>query len=339
MRKILFVCLLSLISLAAKATGSPTITAHWSVTRMCTNLLTFTVSGNVSPLWVKVSPMLSPSLIGSPIYNNTTFVSGNTVTIIVTPTSPTTYYIYAVNPSNYGYYNAIQVAVFPPCSVRKVEINNHNWTERTINVGPEDPNEINEPNLEVKWKLEELDPNTWETLYTIDNPSCWANANMAGASNSFSGFNNEENSYSGLVTNLTCNGVDGILANDKLYRITRYYRLPGEEWQEYQLLSGPGYEDPAGSRMIAPVATAPSGQVNELFNLAQDREQELVSFNTTTDIGSFEIYDISGNKVQTIELQTGLFNYQLKTSGLAPGMYFAYLRSENGLASEKFIIE
>jgi hypothetical protein len=54
-----------------------------------------------------------------------------------------------------------------------------------------------------------------------------------------------------------------------------------------------------------------------------------------------EIYNVLGQKVATLvngELSAGAYRYQWNASGMASGMYFYRLRSDNFVATKKMVL-
>jgi hypothetical protein len=340
MKKLLFVCMLSLGALTANAVPNPVINAYWSVTRICINHISVSVS---SPGTYKLQIYtMSGNLLQQLIYQTYFFSSSTPVSLVVSPSGPTNYYFYVQDMSagNTLYPSSTIVGVYPPCSIRKIEIRNHDWTARTIQVGPQEPDEGDVQNMEIKWSLEELNPDSWESLYTIDNPPCWESSNIAGASNSFTGFNNETNAYNGLVTDLACDGTDGILANDRLYRITRYYRMPGdEEWQQDQILTGPGYDDGTGGRIGNPNPAA-AALALESFDVFPNPSNGIftVQLNGVVENVQAELINVLGERVDAFSFSGSTYNYS-PSETLTPGMYMLRMTCNGVQFSKRIIVE
>jgi hypothetical protein len=339
MKKLLLVCMLSLGMLTANAIPNPVINAYWSVTRGCINHITVNVS---SPGTYKLEiHVMNGSWIGQLIYQTYFFSSAQPVSLWVTPSGPTNYYFFVMDMSagNTLYPSSTIVGVYPPCSIRKIEVNNHDWTARTIQVGPQDPAEPVD-GMEYKWSLEELNPETWESLYTIDNPGCWASSNAPGVSNSFPGFNNETTNYNGVVTELPCDGDDGILASDRLYRVTRYYRMPGEEeWQGDQLLIGPGYHEDGGAR-IGGADPATAAVALETIDVFPNPTNGIftIQLNGTVANVQAEMINVLGERVDAFIFSGSTYNYSPATK-LSPGIYMLRMTSNGVQFSKRIVVE
>jgi hypothetical protein len=203
---------------------------------------------------------------------------------------------------------------------------------------PEDPHESTLTELEVKWKLEEIDPTTGESVFTIDNPLNWAASNAPGASNAFNGFNGFE-----VVTSVDALQAGdmipdaGIFDPDKIYRVTRSTKYPNDsEWLESTAYIGRGMDEVIEEERSA-VTELIGGP--DLFTLGQNREAKTVTFTSMTDNGTLEIYDIAGNNVKTINLQKEVFIYEMNATTLGKGMYVVSMQSGSQTTVKKFTIE
>jgi hypothetical protein len=207
---------------------------------------------------------------------------------------------------------------------------------------PEDPNEAGDPNMEVKWNLQEVDMN-YGSAFSIESPICWNDADQPGASQAFTGFNGFDaaTSISQLQAG-NCASVAGMFNSDKIYYVTRSYRMPGDSWQSYSMVVGPGCVYDVSEEPEDPeerTTTAPAVEETDLFFLSQDREANTVTFTTTADSGTLEIYTIAGNKVKTIGLRNEEFIYEMDAAACAKGLYIARVHSGARTTVKKFTIE
>lgn len=206
---------------------------------------------------------------------------------------------------------------------------------------PEDPNEADNPDMETKWNLQEVDLSNYGSAFSIDNTICWADANVPGASQTFNGFNGFDaaTSISDLQAG-NCTSDEGMFDVDKIYYVTRSYRMPGDDWTSFSMVVGPGcaYEvsDPDARALV--VGTIPQ-KTTDLFTLGQNREEKTVIINTTVDIGTLEVYDTSGNKVRTLKLQKETFVYEINTSWFGKGLYLVRVQSGSQSTLKKFTTE
>jgi hypothetical protein len=211
---------------------------------------------------------------------------------------------------------------------------------------PEDPHEDQFTDMEVSWKLEEIDQTTGEPVFTLENPLNWASSNAAGASNAFKGFNgyNAAASVAALQAGDIAQDA-GVFDPDKIYKVTRSVKFPDDdEWLESSVYFGPemdeeevepwdetwGEERSASAELIG---------VPDLFTLGQNREAKTVIFTTTTDNGTLEIYDAAGNNVKTIRLQKEAFSYEMNAATFGKGMYVVSMQSGSQTTVKKFTIE
>jgi hypothetical protein len=199
---------------------------------------------------------------------------------------------------------------------------------------PENPYE--NPNMQVQWKIEELDGQTLNPAYSVENTTCWNDVNMPNANCTFKGFDgfNVAESIAELEAG-NCSGNDGIFDPDKVYLITRSFRLPGDPWESYSLFIGPGTEDTPEDRSIS----ASSETATALFRMAQDRTTQTVSFSTTVDNGRFEILDASGRHIAALDLSDETYAYSFDVAAFAKGLYVVRLVSGSQTTTEKFVVE
>jgi hypothetical protein len=205
------------------------------------------------------------------------------------------------------------------------------WVGRFI---PENPNE--DPNLEVKWRIDEINAATKTIVHSIENTVCWNSANMPGADCSFKGFNgfNTEESIAELQAG-NCSNSEGVFDESKLYLITRSVRLPGNDWDSYSMFFGPGADSDEPQERGRLSESTPS----VLFTLAQDRLAKTVTFLTETSNGRFEILDASGKHIAAIDLSDETYAYTLDVAAFAKGLYVVRLVSGSQAGTEKFVVE
>lgn len=201
---------------------------------------------------------------------------------------------------------------------------------------PDNPNEASIPGMEVKWKLEEVDVDDWEPVFTLEDISCWTDKDQPGMTHTFDGFDALDASSITALQMGSCSSADGFFDVDKLYCITRSTRIGNDDWEHYSLFVGAGSEEEESAQRGAAV---PDSETAALFTLAQDRAAKRILFNTTVDAGEMVICDIAGNKLGTITLQSGTFTYGLNVETVAKGVYIAQLQSGAEVTVKKFAVE
>jgi hypothetical protein len=203
----------------------------------------------------------------------------------------------------------------------------------------DDSDEPEPQNLEVRWTLQEMDMTSGEPVFTLESQGCWAAANHPGASNTFNGFDgfNAETSVSALAAGNNCTSDPSIFDPAKVYCITRSCRQPGNSWVSISQFVGPGAmdEDDFEQRNTFTFDLTTS----DLFSLAQNREMQTVTFTTTVDQGTLEIFDATGRRITPIVLQNETTAYTLETALLAKGVYVAHLQSGSHTTVKKFVVE
>jgi hypothetical protein len=252
------------------------------------------------------------------------------------PLLPANYYLVAYNnnPNHPGCKLVMKIPLGANYGVSNSNSNSNSPVRNVTGTPVNDENLI--ADTKIKWSVEELDAFTGESLFMIDNPECWEASNAVGASNTFNGFN-YENEYSGLVTTIPCNGDPGVFATDRVYRITRSYKIMDEEWESSSFMIGPGYDDLHDEKRTS--ATLVGEVDSDLFNLAHDRENDQMQLISSIDFGTIEVLDVLGNKMIGIDLQPEQFNYVLSTKGFAAGVYVVSLKSGNQILTKKFMVE
>jgi hypothetical protein len=236
-------------------------------------------------------------------------------------------------------------SIMPPCIVRQIRMIKFEIPEKYHGKvsNPEETEEEVSKDLQVQWKLEELDPETFEPIYTIDNPPCWHQYNTYNGENAFNGFDGYNLSSVAELDAGACSEDEGIFNKDNIYRITRSYYTPEDDWMSTSVIIGPGFEevevDEEEKSLSATATKELSATETELFTLAQIRENDIVQINTSTDIGTLEVYNISGNKMNTIALQNESFIYQLSVSGFAKGVYVVRMESGMQILTKKFTVD
>ncbi len=241
---------------------------------------------------------LLPNLV-NPIYTNTSVAANALVSVPVS--IPVTFDNYKVvitkNGAGCGISTASKTLSIYKCEARSFSISSNNHSNRfSITATPDNPEETTIPGFETLWKLEELDPITFEPIYTIDNPACW---NTEDGSTSFTSFK-PENSYSGLVEPFTCDPsfTAGYFFADHIYRITRTTHIDGSDWQEYSVIlnddDGIMMNDPFRLQMINDDAA------NQTTQLTVSPNPSLGVFNLSfnnNNAKNIRVYDMLGNLI------------------------------------------
>jgi hypothetical protein len=297
---------------------------------------------------VKVIPQSPPPgtvylTVSKPVYQ-TVYYDANAprntlINIPVSVNGNTTYTITGRDHNGLYYYypNSTTVTINPPCLVNSFNpgLLLSSPTTLRITATPDDLSEAEaHPGMLVRWKLEELNPQTWEPVFTIDNPLAWEAFSGPAKANPFNGFNAyEENTVTELQAGSTSE-EPGLFDPEKVYRITRSYKMPEEEsWMEYAEIIGSVDEEPdrgAGQPLQAPH--------RELFTLGMYGEHQSVVFHTTVDAGMLSVYDLAGNEITVFELEDETYLYGIDMSGYSKGVYVAKLVSGSQLLTKKFII-
>lgn len=335
MKKLL---LMTLLLFGAATTYATNVTANYS-NGYCKNFIHVTVTGANASFYVQIKfgsstgPNVYPF---SPVFTQSTVFIQNAA-VASHPVSVT----YHVNVRHVGTNNlmaATTITIPPSCPYRTRKLMYYDQPQSNGRVVmPEDENEVDETDLQVKWKLEEIDPQTLEPVFTLDNPTGWSSANAPGASNAFNGFNGfDAASVANLQAGYTYADA-GIFDPNKIYLVTRSTReTSGDDWVDYFMYLGPGLNTDEPEERSVLIET---GEAADLFELAQDRDAGTVSFNTTVDAGEVLIFDMAGNRLDAITLSDETFQYELNVAGYARGMYIARLLSGSKLTVAKFAVE
>lgn len=319
----------------------PKVSLAGSVTASCTGNNSINVMINNAGSYSVA--IYSDVNLSQQVYNTNTNITSPNSSIIFPITLPnplyaSIYYVVVTNndPNNTNC-TLIKPITISPCNIAIWNPNPYNDPAIARNVtGTPINDEYITADTKIKWSIEELDAFTGESLFMIDNPECWEASNAVGASNTFNGFN-FENDYSGLVTTISCNDEPGVFAPDRVYRITRSYKIMDEEWESSSFMIGPGYDDLQDEKRTA---VALAGEVDiDLFDLAHDRENDQMQLISSIDYGTIEVLDILGNKMIGINLQAEQFNYLLSTKGFAAGVYVVSMKSGNQILTKKFMVE
>lgn len=287
---------------------------------------------------VSVWPNLSsstPVSIGSP---NLSLATGSYYYAFpVSPSNPAVYHITVTDVDNFISFTRSITANSKRCYFDKghflagyddIDVNLPRFT-------PEDSGE--DMNLAVNWKFEEIDQN-FQSAYSVsgENTICWNDVNLPRKVCTFKGFDgfNSAESIAELEAG-ECSDGDGIFDPDKVYLITRSFRLPGDPWESYALFIGPGTEEPEDiNRSIES-----SMESANLFRLAQDRTARTVTFQTELHTGRFEIVDAAGRHLKSIDLSEEAAAYTVDVAAFAKGLYVVRLVSGSQTSTEKFVVE
>jgi len=284
---------------------------------------------------------------GSIVYYNPNFPRNTVVYVNTQAVAPTTYNIYATDHNGLYYYyeQSATLSITPPCVISSVATD-WSYNPQTQTSGyvsyPVDPYELETmPEMEVRWKLEELDNETWEPVFTLENPAAWEASNHPGASNSFNGFNAYDPASIAQLQSGELSSDPGIFDPLKVYRITRSYRVKGGTvWTDYSAIVGSGDDDRDGGKGKKKPRSMHTIQTDsEELKVGMDATAQIAIFHASAKKGQLYVYDISGKQIAVIVMEDGFSQYELDVSGLAKGAYILKMESETQILTKKFVVE
>jgi hypothetical protein len=288
---------------------------------------------------------------GHQVYYNPNFPR-NTVVFIEAQANATTNYSISATDDNEMYCDYPQrttITITPPCVINSMSVTRveNPGTQTAACVAyPNDPNEVQTMSgMQVRWKLEEIDVQTFQPVFTLDNPPAWENCNRPGASNAFNGFNAfVETSVAELQAGAASTNP-GVFDAAKVYRVTRFYKLPGDNtWTSSTDVIGYGDDDRDGGdrprkKKIKSTKSLNIQTDSEVLKVGMDVTNQIAIFHTPVNKGRLIVYDLSGKQLAVILLEEGPGEYELSVSGFAKGAYIVKMESGSQLLTRKFVVE
>jgi len=294
--------------------------------------------------WFNVT--YSPLLIGA---FNLDIKNLNTGTPLTTLSYPNNYYVPPVQNTNIAYEFKLYNINTSTCSVIKTraihvfdcttrsfklykdDLNNGTFSLRGV---PDDENESDIPGFGDAWYVQEIDPETMDPHYTIEDANCWQMPD--GSVNTFDGFDGLEE-YQELETELGDCSMTGTFLPDRTYIISRATWSDTEPWNIYSIAVHNGEIMDDRSMFFAQNASV---NITQPFKVYPNPSTGMVQIETNlTEDGTLEIYDMLGNVVFTKQAVKNQAIGQLDLSALSKGLYTIKIRTGQKILSKKIVLE
>lgn len=285
-------------------------------------------------------------------------IIGSTETLSVCPRTTQTYTLSVTNGSGCTTMDVVTVNVQTNDPSFSISNNTSNASYYTVTATP---NVLSPPSgTGYAWFLEDLD-SSGNDIFKIDNPSVWQTF-PSTPSNVFKGFVGST-SYPAppaTVTSLPSSPAAGQFLYYHTYRVTRATWTAVCPWAQFSqtltvvksltngqpeivvtedenapdmsgyLNTATGISPVAADNAVNPVAIYPNPGTG-VFTVTVGKGQ--------SSEGVLEVYDVLGNKVQSVMLHANTSDYKLDLSGYSKGIYMLNMISGDQRYSEKIILE